>query len=355
MAINFLRPAAAQLEVSLFGPGTGECIVAHLGNNEWMVVDSCTNANKEPVAVEYLTRLGVSMDSVKLIVLTHFHDDHIGGAKLLIETCTEAQVFISSALTYDESISFCVAHAQDDVLVDVDKPSTRELVNILKSAGMGDRHLKLAVANKVLYRNGSMLVHALSPSDRAVSQSRLLLGESFLETGRGFRKLAGKLHPNLCAVALHICNGVDTVLLGSDLEVCKGTALGWEAVLLDTAKPVTTAKVFKVPHHGSQNGHSDDVVAKMLAVNPISILTTFNSSSLPRETDIKRIQSYSEALYHTTPPKVRAPSRNRDAEESLKQVAKRRRIISKTMGHIQIRMLNGVCDIELNEYASIAA
>ena len=135
MAINFQLPAVAELEISLFGPGTGECIVAHLGENEWMVVDSCTVENKIPVALDYLGKMGVTPDCVKLIVITHFHDDHIAGANMLIETCTEAEVFISGALTYEESISFALAHAIGDVLVDRAKPSTYEIAKIIKSVG----------------------------------------------------------------------------------------------------------------------------------------------------------------------------------------------------------------------------
>ena len=353
MAINLQPPAVAELEVSLFGPGTGECIVAHLGGNEWMIVDSCTVHNKVPVALEYLAALGVSNDCVKLIVVTHFHDDHIGGVSALIEACTEAEVYISGALTYEESIAFTLAHALDDVLVDRAKPSTYELAKILKS--VGERHVRCVGENQVLYRRDGVLVHSLSPSSRAVAQSRVSFAQSFLKAETDFRKLANKLHPNLCAIALHICNGTDTILLGSDLEISNDSALGWEAVLLNKAKPTTLAALFKVPHHGSQNGHSDNVVASMLKVKPVSILTTFDRSSLPREADIERIKAFSESLFYTSHPKSRVPVRSRAVEENLLQVAKSRRVVTKHMGHIQVRMLNGVCEVTLNSFANAAA
>lgn len=353
MAINFQPPAVAEIEISLFGPGTGECIVAHLGDNEWMVVDSCTVENKVPVALDYLEKMGVTPDRVKVIVITHFHDDHIAGANTLIEACVEAEVFISGALTYEESISFTLAHALGDVLVDRAKPSTYEIAKIIKS--VGERHVEFVGANQVIYRKNGVVVHSLSPSSRAITQSRLLFSEYFLAAQTEYRKLANKLHPNLCAIALHICNGADTVLLGSDLEVSKDPALGWEAVILDKKKPTTAAAVFKVPHHGSQNGHSDAVVADMLRVKPISILTTFDKSSLPREEDIKRIMGYSGSLFFTTQPKVKAPVRSRAVEENILQVVKARRVITKTMGHIQVRMVGGECAVELNTHASAAA
>lgn len=353
MAINLQLPAVAEIEVSLFGPGTGECVVAHLGDNEWMIVDSCTVHNKTPVALDYLAKLGVTTDRVKLIVVTHFHDDHVGGLEELINSCQDAEVYISGALTYEESISFTLAHALGDVLVDRAKPSTYELANVLKA--VGDRHLRCVTENQVLYRRGNVLVHSLSPSSRAVTQSRAQFGQEMLEAETSYRKLANKLNPNLCAVALHICNGTDTVLLGSDLEVSTDPALGWEAVLLNKNKPTTLAQIFKVPHHGSHNGHSQQVITDMLKVKPISILTTFNRSSLPLETDIARIMGFSESLYYTTVPKSRLPARSRAVEEGMQAVAKRRRVLTKEMGHIQVRMLNGVCEVGVNDFASVAA
>jgi len=33
------KPEKDEIEVSIFGPGYGECIVIHIGNNEWVVID----------------------------------------------------------------------------------------------------------------------------------------------------------------------------------------------------------------------------------------------------------------------------------------------------------------------------
>ncbi|MGR3992481.1 MBL fold metallo-hydrolase [Pseudomonas sp. 1121_17] len=356
MEINLQPPAVNEIEISLFGPGTGECVVAHLGNNEWMIVDSCTAYRKpQPIALKYLSDLGVDPENVKLIVITHFHDDHTGGMVALIEACVKAEIYISGALTNDESIAFVMAHALGDVLADLGKPSTFEIANILKA--VGERHVRCVQENQVLYRKNGIEVNALSPSSRAVTQSRASFASKFVATGVDFRKLANRLQPNLCAIALHVCNGTDTILLGSDLEVSNDPALGWTAVLNNVTRPTSTAALFKVPHHGSHNGHCPHVVAQMLKATPISILTTFNRSSLPRLDDIERIKAYSSKLFHTTIPKakVHPPARERVAEESLAAVAKSRRVVTGHIGHIQVRMANGVCEVTHNEHASAAA
>ena len=53
-------PEPNQLELSLFGPGRGECAVIHLGWGDWACIDSCIDrATKRPAALSYLERIGV--------------------------------------------------------------------------------------------------------------------------------------------------------------------------------------------------------------------------------------------------------------------------------------------------------
>src|SRR5258707_5632727 len=72
---------AYEIEVSVFGTGFGESIVVHMGMNRWMVVDSCRDPEtRSPMPLEYLAEIGVDLaDSIKLIVATHWDDDHIDG------------------------------------------------------------------------------------------------------------------------------------------------------------------------------------------------------------------------------------------------------------------------------------
>lgn len=80
------HPGDDEVEVSLFGPGLGECVVVHLGKSEWMIVDSCVRVGeKEPVALEYLEKLGVDIaTSVTMVVASHWHDDHVRDRKSVV-------------------------------------------------------------------------------------------------------------------------------------------------------------------------------------------------------------------------------------------------------------------------------
>ena len=68
-------PQADELELSLFGSGCGECVVVHLGANEWMIVDSCIHENGEPVSIAYLKEMGIDVGrQVPIVVASHWHD-----------------------------------------------------------------------------------------------------------------------------------------------------------------------------------------------------------------------------------------------------------------------------------------
>jgi len=54
-----LTPDDDCLEVSLFGPGYGECVVVHLGFGDWVVVDSCIEPDsRDPIALAYFSAIG---------------------------------------------------------------------------------------------------------------------------------------------------------------------------------------------------------------------------------------------------------------------------------------------------------
>src|SRR4051794_37763128 len=93
-------PGPDELEVSLFGPGVGECVVVHMGAGEWFVVDSCIDsATGSPAALDYLAAMNIDVSRmVKLVVVTHWHDDHMRGASTLVRRAETAQFVCSSVL-----------------------------------------------------------------------------------------------------------------------------------------------------------------------------------------------------------------------------------------------------------------
>ena len=94
------KPLSDEVEVSVFGPGVGECIICHLGQSRWLVVDSFLNfESKRPIAIDYLERLNVDISKdVALVVASHWHDDHIRGLAQVVEASEQARFACSAAL-----------------------------------------------------------------------------------------------------------------------------------------------------------------------------------------------------------------------------------------------------------------
>jgi hypothetical protein len=159
-----------EVEISLFGPGFGECVVVHLGNNLWMVVDCCLELSSErPAPMHYLEQLGQDVgQAVGLVVATHWHDDHIEGITEVIEKSPGAKYAVTSAFGNHDFTSAIAPWIADAGLID--SLGCSELKKLC-AIGKRGRHPILASEKKELIsRKGSVpcRVMALSPSDPAV-------------------------------------------------------------------------------------------------------------------------------------------------------------------------------------------
>src|SRR3954452_16799293 len=108
-------PEANELEISMFSRGYGESIVIHVGNGQWIVVDSLITKDRIPVALDYLSSIGDEPPiSVCAILLTHWHDDHVKGAGEIVRSCRQACVAMPGALVTDEFKRFMKAAGMED-------------------------------------------------------------------------------------------------------------------------------------------------------------------------------------------------------------------------------------------------
>jgi glyoxylase-like metal-dependent hydrolase (beta-lactamase superfamily II) len=122
-------PESYELEISLFGPGIGESIVAHLGDGDWIVVDSCKDRkSRQPVALQYLNSLGVDVaNKVKLVVATHWHDDHIKGLAEVLRAAEKAEFVSSAAYLFRDLVRIVKVGAEVSL-----SPATKEFGEIIE-------------------------------------------------------------------------------------------------------------------------------------------------------------------------------------------------------------------------------
>ena len=109
MTINFASQQPESVEMVVFGPGIGESIVIHLGNNEWIIIDSCIFSGEDvPAPLLYLRHIGVDASSaVKRVLATHWHDDHIRGLGAVLCECQQARFAMSGISLLTSSSRWC--------------------------------------------------------------------------------------------------------------------------------------------------------------------------------------------------------------------------------------------------------
>ena len=304
-------PASNEVEVSVFGPGVGECIVVHLGDGDWLVVDSCIDRRSgKPIALLYLNSIGVDIATqVKMVVASHWHDDHIEGLNEIFDAAKSAVFVNSDAHPLRDLAQLAglgaklrqssATKAYADILDILDSrrgPKTRKQ-SVGPMGAIADRRLLLLPAAQ---RTIVAEVYSLSPSDGVVAIARSELSSAMTAVQHNRRPV--RQGPNQLCVALWVKVGKLDLLLGADLEQRQAPNEGWNAIVHSTGRPQELACFFKVPHHGSQNAHSDECWSKMLNTKAVAVITPFSKSSLPTPQDVTRIIGLTNSAYLTCDP-----------------------------------------------------
>jgi len=366
---TFSQPETDEFQVLLFGPGYGESILIHIGSNQWIIIDSCkSNSLKStpPLPIEFLRSIGVDpAESVSLIIVSHWHDDHIKGLAEIVALCSNATVCCSIALSKDEFISNVVRFEAGGNVTG--GSGAREIVNVLDS--MKGRQLKRVSAGTIIksYDPG-ILSHgkkveicALSPSDKQVELFLNEIAQLCPIPGKTrFRSSPGK---NETTLVLWLKIGDLKLLLGGDLEETTDPATGWSVVLAAEGRSQEDlANIFKVPHHGSITAHSDSVWDGMIADDPLVILTPFNRGrkKLPSDEDRKRITDRSDNVFLSQCGTASIKKlRNHTVEKTIKETVGKLRSIQNNPGIISItgkigsnirewdvKLANGACRLQ---------
>jgi hypothetical protein len=342
------QPAADQIEVCIFGPGYGECSVVHLGASNWIVIDSCLDtATGKPASVDYFSRIGVDPGAIGLIVATHWHDDHIRGMAQQVRTFVNARFCTSAALTNQEFIATIVAYDKRHAIVAGSGASeVCEVLEILRSrAGKSSSPMRAAPARLVFRLPASASGHGqecqvltLSPSDKQFEKFMLQLG-AFAPVERGAKRRVADQNPNDLSVVVLVSVGNQGILLGGDLEEAGDDGLGWSAIVQLPERPAHIADVFKIPHHGSENGHCQEVWDSMLNANAVAVLTPWNKNQgLPTKSDVGRIIGLTDAAFSTSAVARRIDRiRPYSVEKQIRETVGRMRPIEGATGFVRLR------------------
>jgi len=237
-------PDSETMEVSLFGTGVGEALSIHLGDGEWALIDSCYGNSDVPLNLSYLQSIGVDViNKVKVVVATHWHDDHVKGISKIFDCCPNAQLILSNALEIDEFRKLVQLYSGDaNYIVDRETSGVCEMGNVLRI--LRERHTqdpkgyippKRASADMMLYRSTKSCLQTISPSHYAVEIATTEISTLVADVTNGSsRGTVPRPERNHFALAIWLSWGDKKVLLGSDLEECGNSHLGWQAALKST-------------------------------------------------------------------------------------------------------------------------
>lgn len=362
---DYRPPGSDEFEVSVFGPGVGECLVVHLGDQKWLIVDSCLSRDaSQSVAAEYLVSLGLNLaEVVHWILLTHWHDDHVKGAADLVEKCPLARIYHPAAQHPDEYVALAETLSPSGFALDRGTSGVGELAKILRvlqERASRDKNYVLdkfgpAIAGQEIASHtvSGMRVRAkaLSPGNVEFNKALLSLRALMPQPGQP-RTVLTRPTRNHTAVALWVEFGDQAALLGSDLEEEGNQYTGWSVILRDH-HPETKAQLFKVPHHGSETAHSDAVWEELLVPRATAVTTTYSRSGLPTAADVVRIKQRTDVFGCTTVPRA-YPRRDPTVERTLRETVVHRQVLTGPMGHLQYRYSKGrEAVLRGNKYAAL--
>jgi len=339
------QPNSDEIEISIFGPGYGESILIHIGNGEWVVVDSCLNPHsKRPAALEYLEQIGVNTEAIKLIVATHWHDDHVRGLAEIVEKAPNATVVISDALKIDEFFKLVACYVENTSSMKASS-GVEELSKILLSLKTNNKKPKFASSNKCILKRSAdntdkirCEIIALSPSDASVLLSKMDISTQIPKLNAEKRRVASR-NPNHSAVVLWVQIDDTVILLGADIENTKKDDTGWNGIIGSEERPTKKAEIFKVSHHGSQGADNENIWRKLLLDKPIALLTPWHNGAdyLPKDRDIKRISKNVSALYMTAILEKRKNKYENKIERTLEESTVSRKKVNHGFGQVTLR------------------
>ena len=315
-------PEPNEIELTVFGPGYGECIVVHMGSGKWAIIDSCLDDALEPASLSYLAKIDVSVEqAVVSVSASHWHDDHVKGLARTVEACRTARLSFGAALQSIEFVAFLQAH-EDQPVRKLDRGGT-ELLNCLRLVVEQGRTIKPLHEDTIIVDfDDHQLAHGLRVEMRALSPSGIQFSD-FLRRigsfpGSHIGQAKGRISEpsrNDLSVAMLFMVGDQAVLLGGDLEQLSDSQKGWQAVVEGRRGRRPLAQFFKVPHHGSHNAHNDDVWTEMLTELVSSIVTPWTKGGrrLPSDTDLDRLGGLSDKCYLTS-SRLASPKKRYSAE-----------------------------------------
>ncbi len=300
-------PASNNQEIEITtigsGGGYGEAVVLKLDPDNWVVVDSCIDPKSgDSLVIRYLENQNIDFGTVRLIVLTHYHDDHVNGISNLFKRSPNARLVVSSCQNRNLFINLININSAKLKKQNANS-ATSELKECFEILESRNQHPISATHNQILFSDLEKEINiiALSPSPKTQESYDHEIGRLINDFGKPSKRL--KMYSaNFKSVVLYISVGINRIILGADMELDeKDDEIGWLHILNNSAVIAGRSSVFKIAHHGSENGYTNRIFDELLTDEPNCSITSWNLNDyLPQAKMISTYLSHTSKLFQTS-------------------------------------------------------
>ncbi|MDX6256631.1 MAG: hypothetical protein QOJ11_2965 [Frankiales bacterium] len=306
-------PSDDEVEVTVLGPGYGECVLVHVGGR-WMVIDSYETATGEQhPALKYLEFRLVPLTAVQWLVATHWHDDHVGDFDRLVERLPDIPIVVSAAMDQGELLSGLLRipsaeHRSNGVAV---FQRVSEIADDRDSGlEFGKAGVPLVLRDLPVGIGGRL--DLLSPSSSTMQHGFEQVSRLLRVVADGHRVRVPRPRRNHLAVAGWFRAqwqpsdeppGEEvSILLGADLEVTAHPRRGWKSVHRGPFRPSGIATAVKAAHHGSLNGFHPPFWRDSVDPSAIVVIAPWRRAGrqLPTAAGVERLKATAGTILVTS-------------------------------------------------------
>ena len=315
------HPKPDELTITVLGgAGQGESVVIHIGDGNWIIIDSYVS-NKLSLAYIYLTSIEANLDNVEMIICSHWHSDHVKGMCQLLKSCPNAKFYVPSVSGSKYYPEFFAGNIKEIEITEEGVLTVMEEFQSCMSYADQNNILDYLERDKTLIKrnvNGQCLeIAAISPS----KDLRNRFHKMFASKKDGKYKEYG-IEPNMCSSAIMVSvNNELHFLLGADLECnrseddkdfdgcpnhCAERGIrGWCNTFHESQNHnfVNKYSYVKIAHHSSETGYCPKLWNEKVTEDVIGVTTVFNANLLPQP---NMVELYSERCkeYYISAPSV---------------------------------------------------
>lgn len=339
--IDLLKPADDEIEITTIGPGfkNGESVVIHYGDGNWMIIDSC-KANDEVLPLEYLSAINVSFDNVKVVVCSHWHQDHYLGLHDILQKCKNAEFKIGKIGNFSNFVQYILkANALQTNRADGWK-EFEKCLDALET--IGKRKPQYLYHDQLIDYNDKVDInlYCFGPSDEAMNAFDKLLVNLDISNPQEIK--LNELKENMVSLSVTLSHKKNSALIGCDAEVNRSNKYAIYDCRCDCDKAKATgfcnviheSKVFarlipfsfvKISHHSSVTGYCpkfwEEDVKNEILIGVTTIFKTSKGENLPQKDMLTKHQLHCAHHYITCNKTENKPMPQMDNNEDIMEIS----------------------------------